>query len=110
MIAGPSPAFSSPASAPYSPPPGMDAWSYGVASPSHSVMSASTGTVGMTVSPQPHYFTSIPHYQGIHSAMTSPTYFAGPSPAEPLVLPHNLHQRMYDLSTGNKHYLRRSVG
>ncbi|KDR84929.1 hypothetical protein GALMADRAFT_300678 [Galerina marginata CBS 339.88] len=107
--AGPSSAFSSPASTPFSPPE-MD-WSYGIASPSHSVMSASTGTVSMTAPPSPHYFTGIPQYQGIHSAMASPTYIPGPSqPAEPLIVPPSLHQRVYDLSRGSKNYLRRSVG
>ncbi|KAH9486991.1 hypothetical protein JR316_0001057 [Psilocybe cubensis] len=73
----------------YPPPlPGPDAWSYGAASPSHSVVSGSVPA---------HYF---PQYQGIHSAMASPAY------SSPQGLPQ-LHQRVYHLQT---HHYRRSVG
>ncbi|PPQ87024.1 hypothetical protein CVT25_000001 [Psilocybe cyanescens] len=100
------------ASTPHTPPPqGVDAWSYGAASPSHSVVSGSTDTVGVTSSTQRHYFPSIPQYQGIHLAMASPPYLPGPSQSrEPLLVPQNLHQRVYDIQSGHKHYFRRSVG
>ncbi|KAF9568447.1 hypothetical protein CPC08DRAFT_757546 [Agrocybe pediades] len=105
---------------------GAEAWSYGVASPSHSVVSASTGTTGTiaVVIPPPqqqghhqtHHFTSIPQYQGIHSAMASPTYLpALPSGSSysnnPLYAPQMHHARAYDFGSGkDTHYLRRSIG
>jgi len=111
-------------------PPGVDAWSYGVASPSHSAMSASTETgtfavIMTTPSPtqqqQTHYFASIPQYQGIHSAMASPPSFGlGPNDSRPsysnnfLYVPPALHENAhaYDFTygRGKQHYLRRSIG